>query len=197
MTAADPSDVKAVSSADVYKGDALAASLRRTDAGIEFRYLETYLGSGGPAVATTLPLTDGPSTHPAGAVPAFFAGLLPEGRRLTSLRRAVKTSADDDLSLLLAVGSDTVGDVRVVAHGVDPESPRPLVEVKRNFDEVRFSDVLGDAGVVDPVSLAGVQDKASARMLSVPIARAGKRYILKVDPRSTPTSSRTSSTSSS
>jgi serine/threonine-protein kinase HipA len=182
MTAADLSDVKAVTSADVYKGDALAARLRRTDAGIEFRYLESYLGSGSSPVATTLPLTDEPSTRPAGAVPAFFAGLLPEGRRLTSLRRAVKTSADDDLSLLLAVGSDTVGDVRVVAEGMDPTSPRPLVEVKRNFNEVRFRDVLGDAGVLDPVALAGVQDKASARMLSVPITRAGRRYILKVDP---------------
>jgi serine/threonine-protein kinase HipA len=36
--------------------------------------------------------------------------------------------------------------------------------------------------VIDPVALAGVQDKASARMISVPLGRAGKRYILKVDP---------------
>jgi len=104
-----------------------------------------------------------------------------EGRRLWSLRRAVKTSADDDLSLLLAVGSDTVGDVRVVAQGAGLQSPRTLVEVKRNFNEVRFSDVLGESGVVDPVALAGVQDKASARVLSVPVSRAGRRYILKID----------------
>ncbi|HHU66493.1 MAG TPA: hypothetical protein GXZ33_01375 [Corynebacterium sp.] len=30
--------------------------------------------------------------------------MLPEGRRLTALRTAVKTSADDEFSLLLAVG---------------------------------------------------------------------------------------------
>ena len=182
VTISDARNPTSVPSADIYKGNALAARLRRTDHGIEFRYLSDYLSSGGAPVATTLPLTDEPSTHAAGAVPPFFAGLLPEGRRLTSLRRAVKTSADDDLSLLLAVGSDTVGDVRVVAEGADPQSPRPLVEVKRSFTEVRFSDVLGEAGVVDPVALAGVQDKASARMLSVPITRAGRRYILKVDP---------------
>lgn len=34
-------------------------------------------------------------------MPSYFAGLLPEGRRLDVLRRAVKTSADDGLSLLL------------------------------------------------------------------------------------------------
>jgi len=38
---------------------------------------------------------------PAGALPSYFSGLLPEGRRLGALRRAVKTSADDELSLLL------------------------------------------------------------------------------------------------
>ena len=178
----DGPDPKSVMSADVYKGAVVAARFRRTEQGVEFGYLDDYLNSGGAPIATTLPLTDEPRTLPAGAVPAFFAGLLPEGRRLSSLRRAVKTSADDDLSLLLAVGSDTVGDVRVVAQGAGLQSPRALVEVKRNFNEVRFSDVLGDAGVVDPVALAGVQDKASARMLSVPITRAGRRYILKIDP---------------
>jgi serine/threonine-protein kinase HipA len=32
------------------------------------------------------------------------------------------------------------------------------------------------------VALAGVQDKASAAMISVPVGQSGKRYILKVDP---------------
>jgi len=55
-----------------------------------------------------------PVVRPGGALPAYFAGLLPEGRRLSALRRAVKTSADDELSLLLAVGADAIGDVQVV-----------------------------------------------------------------------------------
>lgn len=173
---------KSISTADVYKGEILAAQLLRTPQGIAFAYRDDYLGAGGAPIATTLPLAQEARTFAAGAIPPFFAGLLPEGRRLTSLRRAIKTSADDDFSLLLAVGSDTVGDVSVVPVGTEPPSPRALVEVRRNFNEVRFSDVLGEAGVVDPVALAGVQDKASARMLSVPITRAGRRYILKVDP---------------
>lgn len=182
MQPRDLAGVRQVRRADVYKAGRKAAVLERTEAGVRFRYAEEYLDAGLPAVATTLPLTDGATLTGAGAVPAFFAGLLPEGRRLSSLRRAVKTSADDELSLLLAVGRDPVGDVQVVPAGEAPRPAEPLIEVDRSFDEVRFSDLLEAAGVVDPVALAGVQDKASARMLSLPVAQASERYILKVDP---------------
>ena len=150
----------------MYKRGRLAARLTRVDGGVQFAYLPGYLDGAGPAVASTLALDDRPVVTARGAVPPFFAGLLPEGRRLTNLRRAVKTSADDDLSLLVAVGGDPVGDV----------------QVNRSFAEVTFTDVLEQAGVVDPHALAGVQDKASARMLSVPVAQRGRRFILKIDP---------------
>src|SRR5688572_27586176 len=183
VTAApDLEGLATVEVADVYKGGRLAARLRRRPDGVEFAYRPDYLGEGGPAAATTLPLTDEPVHTHAGAVPPFFAGLLPEGRRLSSLRRAVKTSADDELSLLLAVGRDTVGDVQVVPEGVEPAPAEPLVQVGRDWSEVSFADVLAEAGVVDPVGLPGIQDKASARMISVPVGRAGERYLLKVDP---------------
>ena len=78
-----------------------------------------------PAIATTLPVTTTPVTTLGGAVPAFFAGLLPEGRRLSALRQGVKTSADDELSLLLGVGGDTIGDVRVVPAGASPDLIHP------------------------------------------------------------------------
>jgi serine/threonine-protein kinase HipA len=137
-------------------------------------------------VATTLPLTEQPTQAVGGAVPPFFAGLLPEGRRLSALRRAVKTSADDELSLLLAIGRDTIGDVQVVPTGEQPEPAEPLVTVGKDWREIRFSDVLSEAGVVDLVGLPGVQDKVSARMIAVPVARAGERFILKVDPPELP-----------
>jgi serine/threonine-protein kinase HipA len=178
----DLSGVKQIAVADVYKAGVLAGQLRRTAGGVEFRYTRDYLDAAGRPVATTLPLTDQPVVTAAGAVPPFFAGLLPEGRRLSSLRRSVKTSADDDLSLLLAVGADPVGNVQVLAEGTEPAEAEPLATVTRSFAEVTFSEVLEAAGVVDPVALPGVQDKASARMLSVPVGRAGHRYILKVDP---------------
>jgi len=60
------------------------------------------------------------------------------------------------------------------------------VQVSRDWGEVRFADVLAEGNVVDPVALPGVQDKASARMIAVPVARAGERYLLKVDPPECP-----------
>lgn len=182
MTRPELEALTTVPVADVYKAGTHAAVLRRTAEGVEFSYRSAYLADGHPPVATTLPLTEQAVRTPAGAVPAFFAGLLPEGRRLSSLRRVVKTSADDELSLLLAVGRDAIGDVQVVPEGEEPSSAEPLVQVAKEWSEVRFADVLDEAGVVDAVALPGVQDKASARMISVPVERAGERYLLKVDP---------------
>ena len=168
--------------ADVYKQGVLAARLKRRAGEVEFDYDSEYLAANLPAVATTLPPTLTPLVVRGGGVPPYFAGLLPEGRRLTALRRAVKTSADDELSLLLAVGGDPVGDVQVVPVGVRPEVDQPLITVERDFSEVLFSDMLADAGIIDPTALAGVQDKASARMMSVPVGLGSGRFILKVDP---------------
>lgn len=174
--------LKSVAEADVYKGGKLAAGLRRLPGAIEFQYRLEYLREPGPPVATTLPLSDEPVRTLAGAVPPFFAGLLPEGRRLSNLRRAVKTSADDELSLLLGVGPDTIGDVQVVPQGEAPRAAKILLQVQKDWKEVRFASILTEAGVVDPVGIPGIQDKTSALMISVPVARARGRYILKVDP---------------
>lgn len=182
MTSVELSELGSVTAADVYKTGHLAARLSRTKDGVEFTYLAGYVASAGPPVATTLGFDRDRSVTPSGAVPAFFAGLLPEGRRLSSLRRAVKTSADDELSLLLAVGRDPIGDVQVVPEGVVPDPAEPLVAVERSFEEVSFSDLLAEAGVVDPVALPGVQEKVSARVISVPVGRASERWILKLDP---------------
>jgi serine/threonine-protein kinase HipA len=182
VTPFDVGEVRTVNSADVWKKGTRVARLVRAPDAVEFGYLPEHVRAGTPAVATTLPVSPTPVRTPAGAVPPFFAGLLPEGRRLTSLRRAVKTSADDELSLLLAVGRDTVGDVQVVPEGEAPDAPAPLVTVDRDWSALRFADLLADAGIVDPVALAGVQDKVSARVLSLPVARAHERYLLKLDP---------------
>lgn len=176
MTPTAIGEVRHLKKADVWKKGKRVARLVRAPDAVEF------VREAGPAVATSLPVSPTPVRSPPGAVPAFFAGLLPEGRRLTNLRRAVKTSADDELSLLLAVGRDTVGDVQVVPEGEAPDAPAALVTVDRAWSEVRFADLLADAGIVDPVALAGVQDKVSARVLSLPVARAHERYLLKLEP---------------
>ncbi len=153
-------DLRRVETADVFKGDRLAATLTRVGVGIEFRYLVEYLADPGPPVATTLGLTAEPVITIAGAVPPFFAGLLPEGRRLTALREAVKTSLDDELSLVLAIGADAIGDVRVVPSNLAPAIPAPTVMWHEGAD-IDFREVLERNGIVERRGMSGLQDKAS------------------------------------
>jgi len=168
--------------ADVLKAGRLAAHLTRVDSGVEFTYTSDWLRNAGPAVATTLPVVADPVVTAGGAVPAYFAGLLPEGRRLSALRRAVKTSADDDLSLLLAVGTDPVGDVQVVPEGGSPERVGAHLTVA-SFEDVRFAEILADLDIsVDRTSLAGVQAKVSLAMINVSVTAGGSSWILKLDP---------------
>lgn len=175
--------LKDVARADVYKGGELAAHLSRDGTGaVEFGYTQEWLERAGPAVATTLPLTERPVVTTGGAVPAFFAGLLPEGRRLVALRQSVKTSTDDEFSLLLGVGGDTVGDVRVVPAGHPVRAVEPQLSVT-SFSDVRFADLLAELGIrADRVGLPGVQDKISAAMLNLPVAEAGSSTLLKLNP---------------
>lgn len=175
----DLAGLKFVRSADVYKSGVLAGHLERTERGsVVFSYVPGYAASGAGPVASSLPLTQGPVESPNGALPAFFAGLLPEGHRLTVLKNAVKTSLADELSLLLAVGADVPGDVQIVPAGQAPLEPSSLADASRPED-LDFA-VLADA--VDLHGLPGVQSKVSASMLTTPLALAGRRYLLKLDP---------------
>ena len=184
------SDPRSVDATDVYKKDRLAGRLVRGESGVEFSYTDDYLGFAGPAVARTLPPTDTPVTTPGGAVPPFFAGLLPEGARLTALTRRLKSSADDMLTLLLAVGGDTVGDVRVLETGCPPSETPALVRTGRWHDE-DFLDLFARSVGLDPergdrIAIPGAQVKVSAQMISVPVVGAGSRWILKLTPEGYP-----------
>lgn len=162
--------------ADVYRQNELVGRLSKTANGVvEFSYLE----SATMPVATTLPLDGGPYTSAAGALPPFFTNLLPEGRRLSALKRHIKASLDDDLALLLEVGADTIGDVQVVPHGESPDHAPAMIDLSGELD---FSKALTAAGIADPVAVPGVQDKASARTIAAPVAGAGSEFILKVSP---------------
>ena len=175
----DLTGIVEVQAADVWKGGTLAAHLTRTPDGVVFAYADGY---DGPAVATTLPVTSEPVLRSGGAVPSYFAGLLPEGRRLGALRRAVKTSADDELSLLLAVGADTIGDVQVVPRGDRPTSAPARVQLETDTP-VSFAELLRDLDLrPDRRGLPGVQPKASAVMINVPATKAGRQYLLKLEP---------------
>jgi serine/threonine-protein kinase HipA len=178
----DLTALRDVEAADVYKRGARAATLTRTTDGVVFAYLPWWVDNSRPPIATTLPVSTTHVLRPGGGLPAYFAGLLPEGRRLGALRREVKTSADDELSLLLAVGADAIGDVQVVPQGVEPvEVPTRLTVA--DFTAVRFSDLLAELGIkAERTALPGMQDKVSAAMLNLPIAQHGLRFILKLNP---------------
>jgi serine/threonine-protein kinase HipA len=184
------SDPRLVEVADVYKKDWLAGRILRRDDVVEFSYSAEYLQSGRPAVAHTLPLGSGSVMASGGAVPAFFAGLLPEGARLTALARRLKTSGDDMLSLLLAVGGDTVGDVRVLPAGAAPADPAALVRAGRWEDE-DFGDLFSKSVGLDPegadrVAIPGVQVKVSAEMISLAVMQGASRWLLKLEPEGYP-----------
>lgn len=175
------------SDADVYKAGRLAGRLSKTSEGVEFKYLDSYLNDSSlPAIATSLPKTAERVITSAGAVPPFFAGLLPEGRRLSSLRRKIKVSADDELSLLVAVGDDTVGDVQVVPKDTKPSQPgdRDSLLIKPN--EISFDEFVSEDLPLDGVGLAGVQDKVSGKNISVPVKHKNRETILKLSPAEYP-----------
>ena len=174
--------LRLVKTADVYKAGVSAGVLRRLPDRTEFLYSREYLDAGGPPVAWSLPARAQAFIAPAAAVPAFFAGLLPEGRRLTALRRSVGTSADDEFSMLLAVGGDAIGDVQVVPTGDTPADTTPVIV--DDFSRVVFAELFAMAIGPQPdrTALPGVQDKISGQMLNVPVQGRAQAYILKLNP---------------
>lgn len=126
---------------------------------------------------------------------SFFAGLLPEGLRFEALLHASKTSADDLFSLLLAAGTEAIGDVRVMAVGEGGVigGPAPVVTANR-FEALSFKSILANS-LDYPRSperhlLPGVQPKISAQMVTLPIDVTGQPHagaaLLKLEPTNLP-----------
>jgi serine/threonine-protein kinase HipA len=167
-----------VAVADVYKNGVHAATLERTAGSTVFAYVDEY---DGPPIATTLPLGEVRHSQ-GGSLPTFFAGLLPEGRRLTATRQAIKTSVDDELSLVLAVGSDTIGDVQVMPAGEAPSEPQ--VADLGSPGLLSFEALWNTAVGAEPerTGLPGIQPKVSARRISCPVRLGSGQFILKLNP---------------
>lgn len=72
--------------------------------------------------------------------------MLSEGRHLGALRRAVKTSAGDELFLLLAIGADAIGDLQVVRRGVTRAEVPPRIAIE-NIAQTSFADLLSELGM--------------------------------------------------
>lgn len=176
-------DLRSVEVADVLKGEAHAGRLAREGDDVVFRYLPEYRDE---PVARTLPLSAEPYRASAGAVPPFFAGLLPEGLRLTATVRRTRTSEDDHLTLLLAVGGDAIGDVRVVPADGGREAPSAALDEEQAGDIdlrdvfTRATSLTGDT--FERIALPGVQPKVSAVMVSTPVQAGTGPAILKLNP---------------
>ncbi len=181
-----PSDLRDVETADVYKGDLLAGRLTRHGDDVEFTYDTSYLSDpSNPDLAWSIPKTTVETSATSGSVPPFFAGLLPEGVRLTGMVTSTKTSPDDHLTILLAVGSDTIGDVRVVPHGTELptastafDSSQPVPDLRALFASLSSASSMD----LDSAALPGVQDKVSAQMYSTPISTTAGPATLKLTP---------------
>jgi serine/threonine-protein kinase HipA len=88
--------------------------------------------------------------------------------------------------LLLAIGADTIGNVRVFPAGHDPVRRLPLFEPERDTDfQVVFTKLTGSVNA-DPVGLAGVQPKGSAAVMSTPAQTRLGPAILKLNPTQYP-----------
>jgi len=180
-----------VTRVDVFKSDERVGELHRTRHGASFvyspDYAERYRDDLRRAVAFALPVRAAPyevfgtNLHP------FFAGLLPEGLRLRALVRAAKTSEDDLFTLLVAAGADTVGDVSVAAPGTKPRDHTPVADLAKvgslSFDQLLEESLRYGEGRQE-ATVAGVQPKLSAAMISVPIRSKDQRraFILKLNP---------------
>lgn len=179
--------LRTIGEADVYKAGNLAGQLRRERDDVVFAYDESYrVNPVLPPVAFTLPKQRGIFRSTGGSVPAFFAGLLPEGLRLTAITTAARTSEDDHFSLLLAVGADTIGDVQVLPAGIAPIDPPPLFGTTdtedSDFTELFARATSADADDLDRTALPGVQIKVSAQMVSTPVSTTSGPAILKLNP---------------
>jgi serine/threonine-protein kinase HipA len=181
-------NLRDINDADVYLNDEIVASLTRLPGDeIRFDYNARSKTPGlsvrDRSVSWSLLINGNyPLTTTGGAVPPFFAGLLPEGVRLGVVTSSTKTSADDHLTLLLAIGADTIGNVRVLPAGAKPPSRTPMFEPKRDTDFRAVFQRLTGSVDADPVGLPGVQPKVSAAMWSTPANTTLGPAILKLNP---------------
>jgi serine/threonine-protein kinase HipA len=189
MTTPTRLDLREITNADVYVNDDLAGHMiRSTSDSISFDYIRAEHDAEArvrdESVSWSLLRTGDhyPVTTTGGAVAPFFAGLLPEGVRLGVVMSSTKTSADDHLTLLLAIGADTIGNVRVLPAGVQPTEHLPMFQPERDKDfHAVYTKLVGSVDA-DPVGLAGVQPKVSATTWSTPAQTTSGPAILKLSP---------------
>ena len=172
-------NVKENKSLLILKNRKIVGSLSRTSRGYQLKFDPSQIGQ---FITYNLKGTSSPLIENGVNLPAYFANLLPEGLRLKSLIKTIKTSEDDLFSLFAASGEDCIGDI-TTGLGLG-RSLRPVKLKDANFYEL-FHQSLEDS---QQDSVSGVQDKISASMISFPMMLQDhkKSYILKLNPRDKP-----------
>jgi serine/threonine-protein kinase HipA len=117
-------DFRSIEELWVFKEDERVATLRRLTKGCEFRCTDDFLNSGQGPIALHLPKTrDGLRVEGIVNLPAYFAGLLPEGLMFSAVRSLIGSAADDLFAVLAATGFDAIGDIDVRVPGESPRKP--------------------------------------------------------------------------
>lgn len=186
---------RAIEALRVHKGDVPVGELHRTNFGARFAYFSAYASLGdSPSrrVALRMPVRPEPFEVRGVNLHPYFAGLLPEGLRLTALVRRAKTSPDDLFTLLAAAGGDAIGDVWVaplLGAGESP-APEPVPQLDpRALSRATFAELLADhLRQGEPVAVPGAMPKLSAARITWPVrVPAGARqYLLKLAPQGHP-----------
>ena len=183
-------DPRSVESVDIYRNAIHVGALRRTARGAVFEYETAFYVAhrdlpGG--LALHLPYaqqtieTQGVNLH------TYFAGLIPEGLRLRALIARTKTSQDDLFTLLVAIGSDCIGDLFAIVPGAKIEPLQSAREELTPLNQVSFRELFTRSiqSSAEP-AIPGVQEKLSPSVISFPFATAGRRWILKLNPADKP-----------
>ncbi len=190
------SEVKDLNEAFVFFDEKLAGKIKRIDNGSAFEYDEAFLDYASKnniiGITFSLPVskkiytTQGTNLHP------YFANLLPEGRRLQALGQVAKTSLDDLFTLVIAGGTNCIGDVFVsnkkdISDYLSKSKDQRISIRDVNFLDLFEKSILGDNydDKAKDVSISGVYPKISAGMISFPLKLLSSRaeYILKLEPK--------------
>jgi len=181
---------KEIEDLEIHCNEQLAGHLRRNKAGSEFEFSESFFeDTSTKGISFHLNKKNKFYKFNGDSLPAFFAGLLPEGLRLKAITNKIKTSEDDLFSILAAIGSQCVGDVYAKPVGNTGEKIKGVTKPV-SFKDVDFYKLFLDNLEASSLNsndeaLAGVQEKISASMISFPlnVSKKDKSYILKLNPK--------------
>lgn len=184
---------------ETWIGDKLIGWLSTDDASrFAYSYSPAWLANPERfALSPRLPLTDVPPAsldeHSA-VVRHYFDNLLPEGRALDEAAQSQGVSKGNLVALLIAMGRESAGALRIAAEGAVPAAANSLREVthaefsRRIRDRPHTPISVWDGRV--RLSIAGYQDKMAVVEQNgawyLPDGLASSTHILKIDPAGEP-----------